>query len=199
MATVFLDLALAFTAATLLPSAVDHLLRPRRFVALVREHGVVPSALASTVAGGVAIIELVIGLAAGGVFVGFVPTAVTPALLWTTTALGLLFLAYLRRLLTRPARAATEASCGCSPFIGRTTTAAYAPAAGLVLFAGLALVGLLAVGFDAAGSVSTGRTALDLVHLLPALWGLTLAVLASLIPATVPPQTRSDHRLEVTP
>lgn len=160
-------LALGYLAAALLPGGVVHLARFGAFRAVVRAHGVVPNRAAAAVALLVAVTETGLGAAA---VVAAVRSSLPPILFAAAAVLGVGFVLYLRALLRRPD---TGAGCGCTPLPAPLAPASLLPA-GM-----LAVVAILALGAIAAGPSGPGTA-------FPLLWGVTLALLVVLVPASVP-------------
>lgn len=167
---------LAFVAAALLATGGAHLLGLPGFARLLRQHGLLPGALAAPLAAAVAGGELMTALAALAALSGGAPGLgpwLGTAAFAASLAAGVVFLLYLRRL----RRAGHTGSCGCSPLASSLTPASFAPAAFL---AAIGALGLLA------------RQAAAPIALVPAwsglaiAWGVTLAGLVLLLPATAP-------------
>jgi hypothetical protein len=170
-----LVLALSYLGATMAASGAAHLVRFGRFRGHVRAHAIVPARLQTPAAVVVALLEGGVGLAAvASLFAAEVVTR--SALLALGVLAGTAFLFYLRRLLwVRGMRG----SCGCSPLDGPLTPVSLLPAAAVVVASLLGLVATLA------GSDATAVR--DPLCLLMAGWGVTLALLVILLPATMPP------------
>jgi hypothetical protein len=177
--------AFAYLAAALLASGAGHLLGFIGFRDLVRAHTIVPQRLATPVALCVLSFELVAGTIAlllavrrgNDVGLAFLLCA-------ATTAAGLGFVLYVRRLLQSP----TAVACGCSPLTGPTTPASLIPGAALLVISAIAVVVVaLAPAQGAAGEVD------GLVGVLPQLWGVTLAGIVMLVPASMPAPAVTDR------
>jgi len=162
---------LAFVAALLAVTGGAHLLAPAAFGRTLRRHGLLPGALAAPAALALAVGELALAGAAALALAGRFPA---PAVFAVALVLGLAFLVYLRSL----ARTGHTGSCGCTPLDAPLTPASFAPAAALAVTGALGLAAT-AVG----GSLAP---AADAWSALAAAWGLTLAALVLLLPASAP-------------
>lgn len=164
---------LAFVAATLLATGVAHLAGLRGFARLLRQHGLLPAAVAAPVGVLVTGTEVTIGLGALVALSSGDPRLGTAAF---AAALGIggMFVAYLRQLL----RAGHTGSCGCSPMAGPLTPASFAPA--------ISLVAVGAVGLVASWASTTALLPPTAWSSLAVAWGLTLTALVLLLPATAP-------------
>lgn len=163
---------LAFVAATLLATGSAHLVGVAGFARLLRQHGLLPDALAAPLAMLVTGTELTIGLAALAALLGGDPRLATAAFAAALGAGGM-FVVYLRRLV----RAGHTGSCGCSPLASPLTPASFVPAASLVATGAIGLLARWAtVALPRPGVWSS----------LAIAWGLTLAALVLLLPATAP-------------
>lgn len=172
---------LAFLAATLLATGGSHLADLRGFPRLLRHHGLLPAALAAPVAWLVTGVELAIGLAALKALLDPQPYLATVGF-GAGLGIGGVFLIYLRRLL----RAGRASSCGCSPLASPLTPASLVPAASLVV---AGLVGLLARSSAVATSLPPRAWSR-----LAVAWGVALAGLVLLLPATAPGRVRGPGR-----
>jgi hypothetical protein len=170
------DFGAAFLATMLLPVGLVHALRFPAFRALVREHGIVGKRWSVWIAAAVTVTEVALGLLAAFAPLGWLGETSVELVFVAVLVLGVLFATYVRRLLNRPWRAT---SCGCSPFRTPLTPASRAPSAAMVV---VALIGL---GASAAGR-GGGDPASMVDVALGVLWGMTLAGLVLLFPATVP-------------
>lgn len=168
---------LAFVAASLLATGGAHLIGLPGFARLLRQHGLLPGVLAAPLAVVVTGAELAIALAAlaalAGSDPGFGPWLGTTAFA-ASLAAGGVFLVYLRRL----RRTGHSGSCGCSPLASPLTPASFAPAAFL---AATGALGLLARWAAAPISLS-----LQAWSGLAITWGVTLAGIVLLLPASAP-------------
>lgn len=171
---------LTYVAATLLISGGWHLLRFRSFRHLVRSHEIVPSPLVTATAALTPIAELSAGTAA--LLLAVAPTALAPArvLLTTTGVLGVVFVLYVRRLLRQPVR---SVACGCSPLSSPVTPASLIPGGALAAVS----VTALAATFVPSGPADAAARGPGLLAVLPPLWGVALAALVMLVPASMPP------------
>jgi hypothetical protein len=173
---------LAFVAASLLATGGAHLIGLPGFARLLRQHGLLPGVLATPLAVVVTGTELAIALAAlAGSDPRFGPWLGTTAFA-ASLAAGGVFLAYLRRL----RRSGHSGSCGCSPLASPLTPASFAPAAFLATTGAL---GLLARWAAAPIPLS-----LQAWSGLAIAWGVTLAGVVLLLPASAPGKV-----LEVAP
>ncbi|MGH2941847.1 MAG: MauE/DoxX family redox-associated membrane protein [Solirubrobacteraceae bacterium] len=172
----FASFGFAYLAATLLASAAGHLAALARFRDLVRSHAILPPRLVMPGVLGVLGFELVGGVAALLFAVERrPPTAPVVVLCAASAVAGLAFVLYVRRLL----RTVAAAPCGCSPLSGPTTSAS------LVLGAALALVSVVALAATVAQAASGGEVEGIALVLAPA-WGVTMAALTMLVPASMP-------------
>jgi hypothetical protein len=174
LVTFFLYFGLAYAAATLLASGLAHVVYFRRFLTTVRAHRVLPPVWAPPVVFAVVGWELAAGGLAAGMLASTRPATLAAPLFGSCALAGCAFWLYVRRLLSRPVRAA---SCGCSPLASPLTPASLAPSVALALASAL---GLAAAGFGPEGAVAIGAA------LPPAVWGCTLAGLLILLPAAAP-------------
>lgn len=164
---------LALLAALLVATGGAHVAGLGGFRRLLREHGLVPAGLTAPLAVLVAGGELAVGLAAIVALAGGAPR-LAPAVFGAAVGMGGGFSLYLRQLV----RAGHTGSCGCSPLASPLSPASFVPAAAL---AATGVVGLVAAG-AAAGAVdlSPAEGALAIG------WGVTLAALVVLLPASAP-------------
>jgi hypothetical protein len=173
MAEFFSAFACAYIGATFLASGSYHLIAIGSFVKNLRRHKVLPKSLQMAAALSVTAFELAMAGAAG-IATGSGPRLVRAGIFLLGAAAGGLFLIYLRALLRKGA----GDDCGCLPLRSPLTPVSLFPAAAII---GVSIAGAVAA---LAGSNSVGGGG---VLLLPAAWGVTLALLAPLFPATMPP------------
>ena len=168
----------AFLATTLLASGASHVAGIVGFRDLVRAHAIVPQRLVLPVVLGVLGLELIGGAAALLLAMQQRPDVAPAVALCSASSLaGLGFVFYIRRLL----RTKAAAPCGCSPFAGPTTPAS------LILGAALALASVLALATTLALASGPERNEIEgVAHALAATWGVTMAALTMLVPASVP-------------
>ena len=168
---------LALVAALVAVTGGAHLLAPAAFGRLLRHHRLLPGALAAPAALAVTAGELALAGAAAAALAGgdrrLAAVAFAAAL-----ALGLGFSAYLRRL----SRSGHTGSCGCTPLDSPLTPASFAPAAALAVTGALGLAATSAVA-GAVPPAGEGWGALAVA------WGLLLAGLVLLLPASAPGRT----------
>lgn len=164
---------LAFVAASLLATGGAHLVGLPGFARLLLQHGLLPGVLAAPLAVVVTGAELAVALAALAALAGSDARFGTGAFA-ASLAAGGVFLVYLRRL----RRAGHSGSCGCSPLASPLTPASFAPAAFLATTGAL---GLLARWAAAPISLS-----LQAWSGLAIAWGVTLAGVVLLLPASAP-------------
>lgn len=164
---------LCFVAATLLATGASHLAGLRGFTGLLRQHGLLPGGLAAPLAVLVTGAELTVGVAAVAALGGASPLLSTASFA-AAFGLGGAFVVYLRRLLA----AGHNGSCGCSPLASPLTAASVVPAGSLIA---VGAGGLLARLSDAAEVLPPQPWSSLAVG-----WGLTLAILVLLLPATSP-------------
>lgn len=174
---------LAFIATTLLASGATHAIGFSSFRNLIRDHAIIPSRGAPIVALLTVLAELTAGAAALVFLLSQSTAGPTVVLFAVTGALGVAFVLYLRRLLRQPHRAS---GCGCTPLSSPLTPASQLPGAALAAVSATALVAaFLQIRYGgAADPDSVGPLAV-----MAPLWGLTLAVLVMLVPASVPSLT----------
>jgi hypothetical protein len=175
--------SLAYLAASLLTSGIGHLVRFARFRTLVREHGAVPARSASLASIAVVAFELAVGSSALGILLREDAGAFQGLLFGACAVAGVVFTGYVRWLLRH---ALPAASCGCSPFAGPLTPASIAPAAGLLL---VSVLGLATVGLGSPLLPPIAHRSVDVFLALPFLWGITLAGIILLFPASMPQPT----------
>lgn len=167
--------ALGYVAAALTAGGIHHATKLTGFSETVRSHRIVPAAIATPVAILVTIFEIAAGGAA--VFMLFSENAAAHArLLFSICSVsGVLFALYVRRLLRNPQGIS---SCGCSAFAGPLTIASIIPA--------LALVLVSALGFVTTAPGLGNTLPANFPVALPLIWGVTLALIVNLIPASMP-------------
>lgn len=179
-------LGLSHLGSLLVVTGVAHVGGLPRLVDLLGRHGIIAQPLVRVVAVAVPSVELTIAaLAVLAIAVG--GAGATAAALAGGFAVGLLFIAYLWRLM----RTGSDVDCGCTPLEGPLTSASFAPAASLVVTCGLGLLALLVGGVEAMG--------LSPWPIVPIVWGPVLAMLVILIPATVPVAASHRSRVPVAP
>ena len=176
----FYFLSLDYVAATLLIGGVGHVLGISRFRDLVRNHNIVPSRFATATAVLVIAFELMAGSASLAVLLNQ-QIAPRSSLVFAICAVaGSAFAFYIWRLLSHPEGVS---SCGCSPFAGPLTPISIVPALALLL---MSLLGLLAAGLGFGQSLAVTYELLGIAVALPIAWGVTLALLVLLLPASMP-------------
>lgn len=164
----------AYLAAALLASGAGHLLDLRGFRDLLRTHAILPSRLVTPAVLCALSFELVGGATALLLAVQQDPAVAPAVVLCAATAIaGLGFVVYVRRLL----RTSAAAPCGCSPLAGPTTPASLLLGAALVLTSAVTLTATAALP---AGDVD------GVARLLAPVWGVTLAAVTMLVPASMP-------------
>jgi len=165
---------LALVASVMLVTGGAHLGGFGGFGRQVVRHGLIPGALALPVAALVTGAELATGFAAAIALAGGGGGLLATQAFAVSTGAGAVFLLYLRRLL----RAGHTGSCGCSPLASPLTPASFVPAASLVA-AGVA--GLLASWLS-----NLTPAAPRAWNALAIGWGIALAALVMLLPASAP-------------
>lgn len=183
MITFLSSFALGYVAATLLVSGAGHVVRPARFRALLVGHAVLPARLALPVALLTPLAELALGGSAL-VLVLDNGAAGRALVLAGTVVLALAFARYLSRYLARYRAGAAQdgaagLECGCTPLSAPLTPASALPAAALALVALTGLVAALLLDRFPA-------TAVGAPYAVPVLWGVTVAAIVMLLPATMP-------------
>ncbi len=166
----------SYLAASLISSGLHHGTKIAGFSEIVQSHRVVPRMIAPLITMLVTLCELAAGGAALAAL--FSPKiAVWASLIFAgCTAMGLAFSIYVSRLLRDPEGIT---SCGCSAFSSPLTRASVIPAIALTLVSLLALA--------TAGFVRTPLTELPrMMLMLPVCWGVTLALIINLLPASMP-------------
>lgn len=172
----FASFGFTYLAATLLASAAGHLAGLVGFRELVRAHAILPPRLVTPGVLCVLGFELVGGAAALLFVVQQHPETAPAVVLCAASAVaGLGFVLYVRRLL----RTSAAAPCGCSPLSGPTTSAS------LVLGAALALISVVALAATVARAPAGGEVE-GIARALAPVWGVTLAALTMLLPASMP-------------
>jgi hypothetical protein len=173
MTDFFSAFACAYIGAAFLTSGIYHLVGIRSFVRNLRRHRVLPESLQTLSAVGVPASEL--ALSCGAVMIAVQGSMITRAAIFVlSAAAGGSFLVYLRALL----RKGSGDDCGCLPLRSPLTPVSLFPAAAII---GVSVAGAAAT---LGGGSPIGDNSL---LLLPAAWGVTLACLAPLFPATMPP------------
>ena len=162
----------SYLAASLISSGLHHGTRIAGFSEIVQSHRVVPRVIAPVITTLVTLCELAAGGAALAVLFNE-KVAVWASLIFAgCIAMGLVFSLYVGRLLRDPEGIT---SCGCSAFSSPLTRASLIPAIALTLVSLLAL---------ATSNPSTELPKTMLV--LPLFWGVTLALIINLLPASMP-------------
>jgi hypothetical protein len=178
---------LAYIATTLLASAVSHAVRFRTFRELVRGHAIIPSRGAPLVASLTLSAEVTAGTAALMLLLRQPVTVAMLLLFAATGSLGVGFLLYVRRLL-RQRRGAP--GCGCTPLSSPLTQASQLPSAALAAVSVAALLAVLLLHWQDGSGLNGGGS----LSLLAPLWGVTLATLIMLVPASMPSETVDGRR-----
>jgi hypothetical protein len=173
-------LSLGYVAATLMISGTGHVLGVAHFRDLMRAHSIIPARLATTTAVLVTAFELAAGSAVLAVLLNGEMAVWAPLLLAVCAAAGGAFAFYIRGLLRRPEGIT---SCGCSPFAGPLTPASMVPALALLL---ISLLGLVAAGLGYSSPLGATYGLLGISVALPLAWGVTLALIIILLPASMP-------------
>jgi uncharacterized membrane protein len=173
-------LSLGYVAATLMISGIGHVLGFAHFRDLIRAHSIIPTRMATATAVLVIGFELVGAVTSLAVLLNE-EIAVRALPLFAVCAIaGGAFAFYIRRLLGRPEGIT---SCGCSPFAGPLTPASIVPGLTLLL---MSLLGLMASGLGYSGALGVTYGLLGISIALPLAWGVTLAVIVILLPASMP-------------
>ncbi|HEX8071329.1 MAG TPA: MauE/DoxX family redox-associated membrane protein [Pyrinomonadaceae bacterium] len=173
-------LSLGYVAATLLTSGIGHALGAARFRDLVRAHDIIPRDLVPATTLLVIAFELIAGAGALAVLLKAELVARAALLFAGCAVAGGAFACYIRRLLRRPGRVS---SCGCSPLAGPLTPVAVVPACALLL---LSALGLVAAGLGYGRALGVAYGLLGGAVALPLAWGVTLALLIIMLPASMP-------------
>src|SRR5687768_15185799 len=166
---------LGYLAVALMGGGVQHGARLTSFSDVVQSHRIIPARIAMPVAILVTVFELAAGGAALFILFSEDVAARAPVLFSICTVIGVVFALYVRQLLRNP-RGIT--SCGCSSFASPLTIASIVPALSL------ALVSALGLATTALGFGNTVKPNFSVV--LPLVWGVTLALLVNLLPASMP-------------
>ena len=171
----FSAFACGYVGATFLLSGGYHAIALGTFRKNLRRHRILPRSLQTAAAVSVTVFEL--ALACAAVLMSFRESGAIPraAVFGLSAAAGLLFLLYLRSLLRKGA----GGECGCLPLDSPLTPVSLFPAAAILG------VSVLGAASTVAGGGSTVRDSALLFF--PAAWAITLACLAPLFPATMPP------------
>jgi hypothetical protein len=178
---------LAYLATTLLASAVSHAVRFGSFRDLIRDHAILPSRGESPAALLTLLAEAAAGAAAIVLLLRQPDAAATLLLFAATGALGVGFLIYIRRLLRQPH---STSGCGCTPLSSPLTQASQLPSAALVVVSAAGLAAALLSAWKPLAVVEGGGS----LSALPPLWGVTVAVLVMLAPASMPSATIDSRR-----
>lgn len=165
-------LAASFVTILLTASALGHLLRFGRFRAVIQSHGTVPRALILPAALAVLVFELSVAAGCATILWSEDESPWQARFFALAAAGGFLFAAYIRVLLQHPEGVQ---SCGCTPLEGLLSPISLAP--------GLALMMAGAIGWMYSGELFMAEQALP--KLLGSGWGLTLALLTMLLPASL--------------
>ena len=171
--------ALAYVATTLLAGAVGHAARLGSFHDLIREHAIIPPRGAPLAALLTLLAEPVGGTAAIVLLLRQSDAAATLLLFAATGGLGVGFHLYIRRLLGQPH---TTSGCGCTPLSSPLTPASLLPSAALVMVSAAGLATALVSDWTPVAAPGSGGS----LSLLAPLWGMTVAVLVMLAPASMP-------------
>jgi hypothetical protein len=180
MIVFLLLLSLAYIAGTFLVSGLGHLVGLSHFAHSLREHGILPARGVWPAAVLLTTFELTAAGVTGRAALRASAATVEFAVLIACVAAGLGFSFYLRRLVGLHRQ---RASCGCLPFSAPLTPLSFAPAGAVVLVAALGLISGLALSRPvpiALHALGTGAQG------LPVAWGVTLAGLVMLLPASAP-------------
>lgn len=167
-------LALAYLAAALIGGGIHHAARLTSFGDIVRSHRIIPARVAMPLTVVVTVFELAAGSVALVVLFREEIAPRASLLFSICTAIGLVFALYVRQLLRSPAGIS---SCGCSSFASPLTTASIVPALALVL---VSLSGLVTTALGFRNTLNSG-----FVVVLPLVWGVTLATIINLVPASM--------------
>lgn len=174
--------SLSCLAAILLATGAGHLAGFRTFCARLREHRTVRFRLAVLVAGFIVAVELAIGPAASLLLAGVLRARLAPFLFIAGAIVGIVFLAYARRLLRR---STGVTSCGCTPLSGPLTPASLIPAAVLALVSCSGLVCAFLPATDIPTALAAEQALVS--YLLPVMSGVVFAGITILAPASMPP------------
>lgn len=170
--------SVAYVAATFLASGIGHLARFGDLMRSLREHAILPVRAVAPAAGLLTVFELAAAvLATRAVLRG--GAGVMDVMVLAACALaGTGFVLYLRRLLGT----SRSADCACLPLRAPLTPLSLAPGSGIAL---VAMVGL-ACGLVLAQPAAVLQQLAPLSRLLPPAWGVTLAGLVMMLPASLP-------------
>jgi hypothetical protein len=173
-------LSLGYVAATLMTSGFGHVLGVAHFRDLVRAHSIIPAGLVTATALLVMAFELVAGGSSLAVLLKAEIAARASLLFAVCAAAGVAFAFYIRRLLRRPEGVT---SCGCSPLAGPLTPVSIVPAFALLLMSVLGMVAA-SLGYGRPLGVAYGLLGISVA--LPLVWGVTLALIIIMLPASMP-------------
>lgn len=167
--------ALGYLATGLLASGIHHAARLTSFSDIVRSHRIISARVAMPLTILITVLELAAGSAALVVLFSAEGNARAPLLFSICTAIGIVFALYVRQLLRNPAGIT---SCGCSSFASPLTIASIVPALALTL---VSLSGFVISTLGFGNSINSGFAVV-----LPLVWGVTLALIINLVPASMP-------------
>lgn len=178
---------LAYVAASLLVSAASHIGRPGAFRDVIRQHAIIPARTVPVAAALTISAETTAGVVALVLLLRRPASPSAQLLFAATTAMGVGFLIYIRRLIRRRH---TGSGCGCTPWASPVTAASQLPSAALVGFSAAGLVSIWLQSWLHDGESSASGE----LSVMAPLWGLTLAGMILLVPASMPPLTADGGR-----
>lgn len=180
MITLVYYLNLSYIATTFLTSGIAKMLWFAQFRELLRSHRVIPTKFIVLVSVIVVVFEIVVG----GISLAAIlrnKVATYALLLFSMCiAAGCIFFWYIRQLLRYRVGIA---SCGCSPLPSPLTPASLVPSTTLIL---LSVAGLAVTSLEFGQMLSIGREQAGIAVTLSILWGITLAGIIILLPASMP-------------
>jgi hypothetical protein len=179
--------SVTYLAATFMMSGLGHALRFSHLTQALREHGILSAGSAMPAAALLTVFELMVAAFATRALVRSDIATIDFAVLGACSLAGTGFVLYLRRLLLT----SKSSNCGCLPISAPLTSLSLAPAG--------AVAGVSAIGF-ACGFVLLQSAPYVLQQLrpaeqwLPLAWGLILAGLVVLVPASMPQPLTATRR-----
>jgi hypothetical protein len=180
---------LAFVVTLVWVSGVAHLLRLAHFAAVLQAHNLIPRRFTRLTASAVTALEWGIGLASFALLLNR-PLPAAAMFLHTACLLSALaFAGYVRRLLHSQPQGV---GCGCTALSGPLTAASIVPALawGLASVVGILASWAMNTDMGLGASVTTGVLSLSIG------WGVLMAALVTVFPATapgLPTQRRTEH------
>lgn len=178
--------SLAYLMCTFAISGLGHLTRFSHLTQTLRAHAIVPARVVLPTAALLTVFELTVAAFALRALLRIRAAAIDLAVLGACVVAGVGFVLYLRRLL----RTSRSSTCGCLPVRAPLTPLSLAPAGGVALLSAVGFVSALVLPQPAPAVLHQLGPA---AQWLPPAWGLVLAGLVVLLPASMP------HNVAVAP